>query len=47
MDEHMFRNSGWPVNVVCYLERRHGGLYYSLAAWDAECLRLPLRMNHS
>lgn len=46
MDEHMFRNSGWPVNVVCYLERRHGGLYYSLAAWDAECLRLPLRTSH-
>ncbi|SES35066.1 hypothetical protein SAMN04488000_12372 [Lentzea albida] len=47
MDEHMFRNAGWPVNVVCYLERRHGGLYYSLAAWDAQCLRLPLRTNHS
>lgn len=47
MDQHMFRNSGWPVNVVCYLERRHGGLYYSLAAWDFECLRLPLRVNHA
>jgi hypothetical protein len=47
MDQHMFRNSGWPVNVVCYLERRFGGIYYSLAAWDNECLRLPLRVNHA
>jgi hypothetical protein len=45
MDEHMFRNTGWPVNVVCYLERQHGGLYYSLAAWDGDCRPLPLRVH--
>jgi proteasome lid subunit RPN8/RPN11 len=45
MDEHMFRNSGWPINVVCYLERLQGGFYYSLAAWDGDCRPLPLRVR--
>jgi hypothetical protein len=45
MDEHMFRNCGWPVNVVCYLERQHGGFYYSLAAWADDCRPLPLRVR--
>lgn len=47
MDEHMFRSSGWPVNVVCYLERRYGGFCYSAAAWDGECRPLPLRVRTS
>jgi hypothetical protein len=47
MDEHMFRNSGWPVNVVCYLERRYGGFCYALAAWDGESRPLPLRVRTS
>ena len=47
MDEHMFRNSGWPVNVVCYLERRYGRFCYSVAAWDGESRPLPLRVRTS
>ena len=47
MDEHMFRSSGWPVNVVCYLERRYGGFCCSAAAWDGECRPLPLRVRTS
>lgn len=45
MDEYVFGNSGWPVNVVCYLERRHGAFYYTLAAWNADCGQLPLRVS--
>jgi hypothetical protein len=45
MDEYVFRGCGWPINVVCYLERQHGSLYYSVAAWDGNCLPLPLRVR--
>ncbi|MCS7479534.1 hypothetical protein ACFFQW_39535 [Umezawaea endophytica] len=47
MDEYVFRGCGWPINVVCYLERRHGSLYYSVAAWDGDCRPLPLRVRAS
>lgn len=43
MDEYVFRGAGWPLNVVCYLERRDGRFYYSLAAWDGDCAPLPFR----
>ncbi|MEV4313970.1 hypothetical protein [Actinocrispum sp. NPDC049592] len=42
MDEYVFHASGWPVNLVCYLERLHGRLYHSLAAWrpgDSGCVQ--------
>jgi hypothetical protein len=45
MDEYVFRSTGWPVNVICYLEQRCGAFYYSLAAWDGECRRLALRVR--
>lgn len=45
MDRHMFRGSGWPVNVVCYVERRHGAHGYALSAWDGNCDRLALRVH--
>ena len=45
MDEYVFRNCGWPVNIVCYLEQQHGSLYYSAAAWDRNCQPLPLRVR--
>ncbi|QKW09749.1 hypothetical protein HUT18_28415 [Streptomyces sp. NA04227] len=44
MDRYVFRGSGWPVNLVCYLERRQGSYCYALSAWDADCRRLPLRL---
>ncbi|WP_410626662.1 hypothetical protein [Amycolatopsis sp. cmx-8-4] len=44
MDEYVFRSAGWPLNVVCYLERQHGGFYYSLAAWDGDCAPVSLRV---
>lgn len=47
MDEYVFRAAGWPLNVVCYLERRRGGFYYSLAAWDGDCAPLSLRVHAS
>lgn len=45
MDAYVFRSAGWPLNVVCYLERRHGDFYYSLAAWNGDCESLPLRVG--
>ncbi|MCE7004752.1 hypothetical protein LWC34_18260 [Kibdelosporangium philippinense] len=44
MDEYMFSASGWPVNVVCYVERLHGRLYHTLAAWQPDCVQIPVRV---
>jgi hypothetical protein len=44
MDEYVFRASGWPVNMVCYLERRQGRLYHTLAAWRPDCGQIPVRV---
>lgn len=33
MDEYVFRNAGWPVNLICYLEHRRGALYQRWASW--------------
>lgn len=35
MDEHVFRGTGWPVNLICYLEDVGGNLYYTLQAWSS------------
>ncbi|WP_249416665.1 hypothetical protein [Streptomyces sp. TS71-3] len=53
MDRHVYRNTAWPINVICYLERRAGDFYHTLAAWapppldepDADCTELPLRIR--
>ncbi|SMD19390.1 MPN domain-containing protein [Kibdelosporangium aridum] len=45
MDEYVFRASGWPVNVVCYVERLHGRLYHTLAAWQPDCAQIPVRVH--
>lgn len=34
MDEYLFRNSGWPLNMICYLESRAGGITHTYAAWS-------------
>ncbi|MFC8093423.1 hypothetical protein [Streptomyces sp. NPDC057301] len=33
MDRHLFSRTGWPLNIICYLERRGGHFYHALAAW--------------
>jgi hypothetical protein len=33
MDEYLFRNAGWPLNVICYLESRKDGITHTYAAW--------------
>ncbi|MEV7868416.1 hypothetical protein AB0P17_20475 [Streptomyces sp. NPDC088124] len=33
MDEYLFRNAGWPLNIICYLESRGGGITHTYAAW--------------
>ncbi|WP_371596763.1 hypothetical protein [Streptomyces sp. NBC_00564] len=51
MDQHVFANTGWPINVVCYLERRGDAIYHALAAWTppddptGQCTALPLRVR--
>ncbi|AVV47167.1 hypothetical protein C6376_43460 [Streptomyces sp. P3] len=56
MDRHLFARTQWPLNVICYLERRGGVFYHALAAWaplsepaseGAECSEIPLRIRTS
>ncbi|MFD7337889.1 hypothetical protein ACFV98_18070 [Streptomyces violascens] len=50
MDEYLFRNAGWPLNVICYLESRGtGGVTHTFAAWSppadeaVKARKLPIR----
>ncbi|WP_460067065.1 MPN domain-containing protein [Streptomyces sp. YKOK-I1] len=57
MDRHVFAQTAWPINVICYLERRNDAFYHALAAWSpalsgaddrtelAELTELPLRIR--
>ncbi|WP_236076448.1 hypothetical protein [Streptomyces coffeae] len=51
MDQHVFGHTGWPVNLICYLERRGGAVYHALAAWaptvrpEGGCVEVPLRIR--
>ncbi|WP_327249901.1 hypothetical protein [Streptomyces sp. NBC_01320] len=53
MDQHVFVNTAWPVNLICYLERRGDVIFHALAAWappavggpGARCSELPLRVR--
>ncbi|MGW7166763.1 hypothetical protein ACWGH3_15955 [Streptomyces sp. NPDC054884] len=56
MDRHLFARTEWPLNVICYLERRGGVFYHALAAWApltelsserAECSEIDLRIRTS
>lgn len=40
MDNYVFAGTGWPVNLICYLERQNGTIYHSLGAW-APCTESP------
>jgi hypothetical protein len=55
MDRHLFASTGWPLNMILYLERRDGRLYHSLGAWappapdaeagpEARCRSLAVRL---
>jgi hypothetical protein len=33
MDEHLFRNGGWPLNLICHLEGAQGEITARLGAW--------------
>lgn len=33
MDRHVFGQTAWPINIICYLERRADAFYHALAAW--------------
>ncbi|MET7602636.1 hypothetical protein ABZS96_08890 [Streptomyces avermitilis] len=59
MDRHLFGRTGWPLNIICYLERRGDEFYHALGAWappphhpdegseDAECPEVDLRIRTS
>lgn len=33
MDQYLFRNAGWPLNIICYLETRGDGVTHTYACW--------------
>ena len=35
MDEYLFRSAGWPLNIICYLESRCGGIAHTYGAYRA------------
>ncbi|MFI6686541.1 hypothetical protein [Streptomyces sp. NPDC050485] len=49
MDEYLFRNAGWPLNVICYLESRGTGVTHTFAAWRppvdeaVKATKMPIR----
>lgn len=52
MDSYLFRNTGWIVNVICYLERCDGTYFHTWAGWSPyghglreQCRRLPVRLE--
>lgn len=50
VDTYLFRRTGWPLNLIYYLERRGGDLHSSLGAWAApgrggECAELDIRFR--
>jgi hypothetical protein len=48
MDEYLFRQSRWPVNVIWYVSGGDSGMTHRVAAWRAgphQCERLDLAMQ--
>ena len=53
MDEYLFRNTGWPVNMICYLESRGSEIVHTFAAWSppsfddpaSRAAELPIRFR--
>ncbi|GAU70891.1 hypothetical protein SSP35_23_00810 [Streptomyces sp. NBRC 110611] len=50
MDTYMFGSTGWPVNMICYVECEDGVLSYTLGAWSPplapqETVCAPLRIQ--
>jgi hypothetical protein len=49
MDEYLFRNAGWPLNIICYLESRGKGVTHTYGAWrppvadGAKAAKMPIR----
>ncbi len=53
MDDHVFHQSGWPVNLICYLETIRESVYYTLQCWapapveSGRSQAVPLRIDVS
>jgi hypothetical protein len=33
MDEYLFRNTGWPLNIICHLESWDADIVHTVGAW--------------
>jgi hypothetical protein len=33
MDDYVFRNTGWPLNLICYLERHGNEVFHTIGGW--------------
>jgi hypothetical protein len=45
MDEYVFVNCGWPVNIICYLETVNEVLYHTVQAWGLPGRRDPQHLR--
>jgi hypothetical protein len=50
VDRYLFANTGWPLNMICYVERSRGRASYNIAAWMSpahataeDCVPMPIR----
>ncbi|MGH3656853.1 MAG: 3-hydroxyacyl-CoA dehydrogenase NAD-binding domain-containing protein, partial [Micromonosporaceae bacterium] len=43
MDRYVLDRTGWPLNMICYLERSNGDIHHTLGAWNAQSQQLTIR----
>lgn len=43
MDQYMLGETGWPLNMICYLERRRDILCHTIGAWGPDATQLTVR----
>ncbi|WP_117215408.1 hypothetical protein [Allorhizocola rhizosphaerae] len=53
MDEYLYRNTGWPLNLICYVESRDNEIFHTLGGWsapsyvDAEARAQPITIRYT
>lgn len=43
MDRYVLGQTGWPLNMICYLERRDGVRCHTVSAWSPDATQLTMR----
>lgn len=46
IDQDLFRASGWPLNLIMYLERRDSGICWTMTAWVPGSEGSTSKMNY-